>query len=238
MSEDLYWRLHALSKVLESSGLVDELQHARLRPYGTILDAMNAVRSEAAERLKNALVYGTSHPEAMTDDLTPLPCPFCGHIGLDFKEGTTFRWLSYSCGGCGAGNETRIQTLGEGTPEQWRAQAKSDAVAEWNRRAAVSGAADPVGLPAGELTGPVSAAPTLPLEPAACGHEACDCRGYCKKRASQPPREPLSDEQIRDLVKECGLDWHRGFMPLFDGDETNRYAVFARAVLAASEGKT
>ena len=35
----------------------------------------------------------------------------------------------------------------------------------------------------------------------------------------------MTKEQIRDLVKECGLDWHRGFMPLFEGDETNRYAV-------------
>jgi len=26
------------------------------------------------------------------------PCPFCGHVGLDFREGTTFRWLSAECG--------------------------------------------------------------------------------------------------------------------------------------------
>jgi hypothetical protein len=25
----------------------------------------------------------------------------------------------------------------------------------------------------------------------------------------------MTDEQMRDLVKECGLDWHRGYMPLF-----------------------
>jgi hypothetical protein len=40
----------------------------------------------------------------------------------------------------------------------------------------------------------------------------------------------MNDEQKRDLVKSCGLDWHRGYMPLFHGDETNRYAVLIDAV--------
>jgi hypothetical protein len=34
-------------------------------------------------------------------------------------------------------------------------------------------------------------------------------------------------------VKECGLDWHRGFYPLFDGDETNRFAVLVQATETA-----
>lgn len=65
---------------------------------------------------------------------TPDPCPFCGHVGLSFDEGSTFRWLAYSCSGCGMGNETRVQTLGEGTPEQWLAQAELEAIKEWNTR--------------------------------------------------------------------------------------------------------
>jgi hypothetical protein len=48
-----------------------------------------------------------------------------------------------------------------------------------------------------------------------------------------PPRAPLTEEQRRDLVKECGLDWQRGYMPLFEGDPTNRYAVLVEAVEAA-----
>jgi hypothetical protein len=40
-------------------------------------------------------------------------------------------------------------------------------------------------------------------------------------------------DQIRELVKESGLDWHRGFVSLFDGDDTNRYEVLVRAALAA-----
>jgi hypothetical protein len=43
----------------------------------------------------------------------------------------------------------------------------------------------------------------------------------------------MTDEQMRDLVKECGLDWQRGYMPLFDGDPTNRYAVLIESVEAA-----
>ena len=42
----------------------------------------------------------------------------------------------------------------------------------------------------------------------------------------------LTPEQIQELVKECGLDWKRGYMPLFDGDPTNRYAVLVEAVEA------
>lgn len=42
----------------------------------------------------------------------------------------------------------------------------------------------------------------------------------------------MKDERIRELVKECGLDWRRGFVPLFDGDPTNRYAVLVELVAA------
>ena len=73
----------------------------------------------------------------MSAELKPRACPFCGHVGLDFAEGSTFRWIVASCGGCGATRgETRIQTLGEGRDEdKWIATARSNAIAEWNRRA-------------------------------------------------------------------------------------------------------
>ena len=63
------------------------------------------------------------------------PCPFCGGVGLDFSKGTTFRWLAYSCVDCGIGSETRVQTMGDGSIEEWKAQAQADAVTAWNRRA-------------------------------------------------------------------------------------------------------
>ena len=68
-----------------------------------------------------------------------LPCPFCGAVGLDFAEGSTFRWLEPSCAGCGATcGEVRVQTMGDGSPDQWLEAAKKDAIAEWNTRAALS----------------------------------------------------------------------------------------------------
>lgn len=67
---------------------------------------------------------------------TPLPCPFCGHVGLEFREGSSFRWLLAECGSCGAScGETRIQTLGNGNPLEWADAAKADAVKQWNERA-------------------------------------------------------------------------------------------------------
>ncbi len=58
----------------------------------------------------------------------PLPCPFCGHVGLDFADGETYRWGVASCGWCGAscGDIRReYPDLGE-----WH----TEAIAEWNRR--------------------------------------------------------------------------------------------------------
>ena len=70
-----------------------------------------------------------------TKDQAIAPCPFCGHVGLEFREGSTFRWLIADCGGCGCSlGETRIQTLGEGTKEEWMAQAQSNAIEVWNTR--------------------------------------------------------------------------------------------------------
>jgi Lar family restriction alleviation protein len=64
------------------------------------------------------------------------PCPFCGHVGLDFREGSTFRRLMAECCGCGATcGETRVQTLPPGTKDEWMQKAQQDAIAAWNNRA-------------------------------------------------------------------------------------------------------
>ena len=44
----------------------------------------------------------------------------------------------------------------------------------------------------------------------------------------------MTEDAMRDLVKDCGLDWQRGYMPLFDGDETNRYALLIEAAQRAA----
>lgn len=50
--DDLYWRLHSLSKSLEGSGRLDE--HDNPDAYATVLDAMNAVRAAAPVALGDA----------------------------------------------------------------------------------------------------------------------------------------------------------------------------------------
>jgi Lar family restriction alleviation protein len=63
------------------------------------------------------------------------PCPFCGNASINVYQGETFRWRYAQCDNCGAhAPEIRIQTLGEGTKEQWEAAAKIEAIEEWNRR--------------------------------------------------------------------------------------------------------
>lgn len=58
-----------------------------------------------------------------------LPCPFCGHVGLDFTDGSTHRWGLASCAGCGATcGETRRAYPPD---DKWRASAIKD----WNTRA-------------------------------------------------------------------------------------------------------
>jgi hypothetical protein len=73
----------------------------------------------------------------------PLPCPFCGHVGLSHNEGSTFRWLTTECNGCGAQcGEERIDTLSkdQGTAIE---QAKEAAIKTWNTRAALEQQAEP-----------------------------------------------------------------------------------------------
>lgn len=47
-----------------------------------------------------------------------------------------------------------------------------------------------------------------------------------------PEHKPMMSDEVIDLVRECGLDWQRGFMPLFEDDPTNRFGVLVRAVEA------
>lgn len=64
-----------------------------------------------------------------------LPCPFCGGTNVDVVEGDTYRWRLARCLECGAqASDVRIQTLGDGTKEEWEAKAHTRALAEWNTR--------------------------------------------------------------------------------------------------------
>ena len=63
------------------------------------------------------------------------PCPFCGTAGVEILEGSTFRWMLARCIECGATcGEVRVQTMGDGSPEELKARAERAAVEAWNMR--------------------------------------------------------------------------------------------------------
>ena len=69
-----------------------------------------------------------AQPEQEPVAWQPLPCPFCGHIGLDFADGETYRWGVASCGGCGAScGDVRREYPDKG---EWH----TEAIAEWNKQ--------------------------------------------------------------------------------------------------------
>ena len=70
------------------------------------------------------------------DVVHPKPCPFCKSVGIDILEGSTFRWMVGRCIECGATcGEVRVQTMGHGSPEEWRAAAERAVMDAWNTRA-------------------------------------------------------------------------------------------------------
>ena len=146
------------------------------------------------------------------------PCPFCGGDAAISGNG-----MYVYCKDCGC--KSPYVTTGP-----------RFVIAAWNRRA--------------QPAAPAAAAPSVAPEPVAwttlieidwVKRNAGRAGSFYAVKAgpndiplfAHPPRAPLTEEQKRDLVKECDLDWQRGFMPLFDGDPTNRYAVLIEAVEAA-----
>ena len=85
-----------------------------------------ALDKKAENARELGLDYEPAHQEPVA--WQPLPCPFCGHIGLDFADGETYRWGVASCGGCGAScGDVRREYPDKG---EWH----TEAIAEWNRR--------------------------------------------------------------------------------------------------------
>jgi len=93
-------------------------------------DECNCGADKANAGIDQAIIAIKAALEAKDEPVAgqPLPCPFCGHVGLNFADGETYRWGVASCGGCGAscGDIRReYPDLGE-----WH----TEAIAEWNRR--------------------------------------------------------------------------------------------------------
>ena len=158
----------------------------------------------------------------MTDTRQALAaCPFCGEqpTDLEFTEGSTFRWLAWSCPGCGVGSETRKQTMGEGSKEEWCEQAKEDARKTWNTRAALSAQPAPAPEPSDEaecehatiryMLDATKTEPSAQGEPVALTEPACHGNGGCcpddkcekwKPRASAPSTPPPAVAEAAPLT--------------------------------------
>lgn len=113
---------------------LEALESAQMSNYGrdwvwpdTAHPTAMAMVREAITALRQAIEQAQKQEPVAGQ---PLPCPFCGHVGLDFSDGNTYRWGIASCGGCGAScGDIRREYPDEG---KWH----SEAIAEWNRRAA------------------------------------------------------------------------------------------------------
>lgn len=62
---------------------------------------------------------------------TPLPCPFCAHVGVNIHHGATYRWVVAGCDDCGAqtGEVRKVSMAAEITEQD-----KVAAIQEWNTR--------------------------------------------------------------------------------------------------------
>ena len=107
-----------------------------IKRIGEYRSAMNAIHEQHSPTfMGEPLLEAQPVQEPATGSIKP--CPFCGSVAIDFREGSTFRWIAAGCDQCGATcGEVRVQTSGEGNPELWAQKAKQDAIKEWNTREA------------------------------------------------------------------------------------------------------
>ena len=111
--------------------LITAIKQARSAPVQDdlpdfIAGAFGVSRGTAYDMMREALEEASPVQEPVAGQ--PLPCPFCGHIGLDFSDGETYRWGVASCSGCGAScGEVRREYPDK---SEWH----TEAIAEWNRR--------------------------------------------------------------------------------------------------------
>jgi hypothetical protein len=114
----------ALAAPVQEPDLIARLKSPEHHYEFTDQKKANAVLMSLCQEAADALAAPVQEPVAGQ----PLPCPFCGHIGLDFSDGETYRWGVASCGGCGAScGEVRREYPDK---SEWH----TEAIAEWNRR--------------------------------------------------------------------------------------------------------
>ena len=242
MSEDLYWRLHALSKVMESSGRIDEDRDRELKPYAAILDAMNAVRAHPAVKGEPVACSCTS-PWAH-DQCTNAPgCRVAAKLSKTqppLKERPDFI-AGYDAG------------LADGRRCAERDAAESAVPIDMILHCPTCGLQhvdapefedDPSMLAVGITHKSFDGWTNPPHRShlcAGCGHiwrpadvptngvAAIKTKGKADSPPVQPPREPLTNERIDDLI---AVEWANR-----NGTTHDALRRIARAVLAAAQEK-
>ena len=62
---------------------------------------------------------------------SPLPCPFCGHVGVTVRQTDTHKWRAAVCDNCGAQSCDVRWIYDEDDPD---AKCEKRAIEEWNTR--------------------------------------------------------------------------------------------------------
>ena len=108
---------------IDEQRALDALLRAAQQPKGLFIDLIAAQGEEFVAEIAAIKVQ-----EQEPVNNKPLPCPFCGHTGLNFLDGSTHRWGIASCETCGAScGEVRREYPDDGA---WHKKA----IFEWNQR--------------------------------------------------------------------------------------------------------
>ena len=152
------------------------------------------------------MTHQTTEPSSERAELKP--CPFCGHVGIDFHEGSTFRWIVAECAKCGAQTgEVRVQTIGDGTPEEWMQKAKQEAIREWNTRAllAATPAREWVGLTDVEIASAMTGQPEVGISFQALCNIARAIEAKLREKNATTPSESGGEAVAWALSDSRGL---------------------------------
>ena len=60
---------------------------------------------------------------------SPLPCPFCGHVGVTVRQTLAHNWRAAACDGCGVQASNVMRIYNEDDPD---AKCEERAIREWN----------------------------------------------------------------------------------------------------------
>jgi len=116
----------------DSEDIVLDLEHQEVEILVTANDMGNIYVTLTFDQIK---IINNKIMTLVKKKISVLPCPFCGREDISVVRGSTFRWRYAMCNSCGAqAGKVRVQTLGDGTPDEWEKKAEQSAFDEWNTR--------------------------------------------------------------------------------------------------------